>query len=150
METQQQKVLVVTETSGLDHSVQDPCEIAQIDISMLLPNFPGPMFPLFGARLSFQTNHKNSSQPEQADILFRACSLSVFDEALDMIQCLKRAQKPDRQAALLSPYQTQTVDVSCARKIFLHQKRQILRHPFQASRILNPEWEEFDCKYHCR
>lgn len=146
---QQQKVLVVSKTIDLDCSAQDPFEIPQIDISMLMPNFPGSIFPLFGVRLSLKTNDKKDSPLEQYDFLFRACSLSVFLKDLGMIRRLETETNINPQDTLAEPYPIQAVSEDRISQVFVHQSRQYIRHPLQARRTLNPGWVEFDCQYHC-
>jgi hypothetical protein len=151
MNIQQQKVLVVTETSDPDYSAQDPCGIPQIKISMLLSNYPGPIFPLFGMRLSLKTSDKKDAPLELYDFLFRACSFSVFQEALDKIRRLKIMQGPYQRLAPEDTYPVQTIAENQLEAIFVYQDRQYIQNPFplRERRILNPGWEEFDCKYRC-
>jgi hypothetical protein len=69
-----------------------------------------------------------------------------------IIQPIKMMPAQHRQSILSKPYPIQTVSENQIRKIFVHQKRQYIQDALratQARHILNPGWEEFDCKYRC-
>jgi hypothetical protein len=143
----QEKVLVVNGASGPGHNAQDPGGTPQINMSMLMPSYPGPDAPLFGVRLFCRTSGKSNARKEQCDILFQADCLSAFQRVLDDLRHLKKSPIIHQQAVLSNPYPTQIVDEDQIAQMFVHRTRPYRQWPLRVRRILNPEWEEFDCKY---
>ena len=109
MNKRKNKVLVLVSTKDPGNSFQDLVKIPQIDISMLLPCYPAPWLPLFGLRISAQSNSEINAPYTLFDFLFRVRSFEQFLEVAGKLRPIEWKQSQLSQSILSNPYPIQTV-----------------------------------------
>ena len=99
-----ESALIMVPANYPDDCVQDLFEIPQIDVSMLMPCYPGRFCRLGGVRVCAEASPARHSGHKHIDLLFRVSSPTQFLAAASRLRSIRLRPEAYRRRILAGPY----------------------------------------------